>query len=313
MGYPRSHLIHADEAGFYHLVSRCVRRAWLCGFDRTTQRDYNHRRSMIYHRLQLLCQIFAIDVWAYAIMSNHYHLVIRTAPQRPHEWTRAEVARRWIRLTRPTESQAHQRAMAQLLEQDQLRIEELRKRLGSVSWFMRFLNESIARRANQEDNCTGRFWEGRFKSQALLDESAVLMAMVYNDLNPFRTAATDPDPAAITSLEKRSTTEQTVMSDNNLPIQPIFSDRSEPSSAIPISETDYLNLVSFSRSSDPQKAQAFNLEFLEKLGGVQQSLELLAQMRKQGRRAIGRRESLIAYAERIGQRWLHGTGRKAPV
>ena len=44
---------------------------------------------------------------------------------------------------------------------------------------MRVLNQSIARMANAEDQVTGRFWEGRFKSHALLDEAAVLTAMAY--------------------------------------------------------------------------------------------------------------------------------------
>ena len=51
------------------------------------------------------------------------------------------------------------------------------ERLYDIGWFMRGVNETIARMANEEENCKGRFWEGRYKSQALLDETAVLSCM----------------------------------------------------------------------------------------------------------------------------------------
>lgn len=195
MPYPRSSTVLPGVPGFYHCISRCVRRAWLCGDDPLTGRNFDHRRRWIEQRLIQLADSFAVGLYAWAVMSNHTHVVLRTDPSAPYSWSDEEVAARWVRLG-PTltggSSDPARRAMRErALVADPGRLEEIRQRLGSVSWFMRFLNECIARQANAEDDCTGRFWEGRFKCQSLLDESSVLACMAYVDLNPIRAGLCD--------------------------------------------------------------------------------------------------------------------------
>jgi REP element-mobilizing transposase RayT len=190
MAIPRKRLIDETKAGFYHCVSRCVRRAYLCGEDKLTGNDYEHRRGWVEARLKLLAGLFGIEVFAYAVMKNHLHVVLRNNPKRVASWDDTEVGRRWMTLfpgQRDKQGQGlvGEDGMKAFLE-DAQRVAECRSRLGSLSWFMRCLNEPIARMANREDDCSGRFWEGRFFSQRLEDDGALFACMAYVDLNPVR-------------------------------------------------------------------------------------------------------------------------------
>ncbi|MEE4300647.1 MAG: transposase, partial [Pseudomonadales bacterium] len=193
MGYPRALTVDPDRPGFYHCTSRCVRRAWLCGTDALSGRCFDHRRDWIEQRLLFLADSFAVGLFAWAVMSNHTHVVLRIDPELPHTWSDDEVARRWARLARTLAPMrdSHIEQRVRLLSAQPERLTEFRRRLGSLSWFMRFLNECIAREANAEDGCTGHFWEGRFKCQALLDDAAVTACMAYVDLNPIRAGIAD--------------------------------------------------------------------------------------------------------------------------
>lgn len=206
----RSALVSVGDTPWYHVVSRCVRRAFLCGTDAYSGRSYEHRRGWIVERVKQLAGVFAIDVAAYAVMSNHYHLVVHIDMERAAGWSRDEVLRRWTQLfDGPPAVQRLLAGKGEELDAATLRAidqwaETYRTRLGDLSWFMRVLNESIARQANAEDDVTGRFWEGRFKSQALLDEQAVLTAMAYVDLNPIRAQmAETPEASDYTSVAER--------------------------------------------------------------------------------------------------------------
>src|SRR5512139_307900 len=191
MALPRSKYVRDGQEGVYHCFSRCVRRAFLHGFDTATNRDFSHRKAWFVERLQFLATVFAIEVCAYAILENHYHTLLRIRPDIVAALSDREVAIRWLTLfprrdgpngiaLPPSELQIC--ALTACPE----RIAELRRRLCSLSWFMGRLNEFIARKANKEDGVKGRFWESRFKCQALLDDASILTCMVYVDLNPIR-------------------------------------------------------------------------------------------------------------------------------
>jgi putative transposase len=193
----------------YHCFSRCVRRAFLYGFDSHTKRDYSHRKAWLVNRLRKLAGIFAVEVCAYAVMENHYHVILRTRPDIAVGWSDQEVAARWLTLF-PKNSGL--RRISKLPVKEQIRalvnyperIAILRQRLSNLSWFMGRLNEFIARAANKEDEVKGRFWESRFKCQALLDEAAIAACMVYVDLNPIRAGrATTPEGSDFTSIQER--------------------------------------------------------------------------------------------------------------
>lgn len=208
MTQARQHLVDPSITPYYHCICRCVRQAWLCGHDEYTGRSFEHRKQWLVDRLGQVARAFAIEVCAYAVMANHYHLVVRVNWKKARQWSDDEVIARWASLYSVPPVIEHYRS-GQLsgpaaAHKAQQSISLLRARLEDLSWFMRSLNEPLARWANAEDECTGRFWAGRFKSQALLDEAALLTCMSYVDLNPVRAGIADrPEHSDFTSIQTR--------------------------------------------------------------------------------------------------------------
>ena len=312
MTIARSRQISLQDTPYYHVVSRCVRRAFLCGEDTHSGQSYEHRRQWVVDKLGQLSRLFAIGICAYAVMSNHYHLVLKVEPDAANRWSEREVAERWVALFQWPLLVRRWYQGELLIEPERVVVEQLigkwRERLHSISWFVRLLNENLARQANQEDGCKGHFWEGRFKSQALLTESALLACMAYVDLNPIRAAIADrPEESDYTSIKQRLDAEQSAPS--SPPLLLPFSSKGEPD-CLPYAFIDYLTLVDGTgraiRADKRGHIPANLAPILQRLGlDATQWLRQVTLFKRQGIRAVGDRAHCQQFAQHCGQRRCH--------
>jgi REP element-mobilizing transposase RayT len=321
MTRPRSQLVSLDATPYYHCISRCVRRAFLCGEDRLTGRSFNHRKPWLVERIAFLARIFAIDVCAYAVMSNHYHLVLHVDIDRAKAWTDEEVVARWTRLFKGPPFIQKWKAGAPLSDFERIaalsHIKRFRHELANISKFMACLNQSIARRANIEDGCTGRFWEGRFKSQALLDEAALLSCMTYVDLNPIRAGiATDLADSDFTSIQdrirqvqQRKSSKANHKATHKRPKLLVFRERlkeSDEFAAIPYNLKDYLELADWTgRTVRGDKREYINAQrpkILTSLGiSDDQWITLALDIQKQSILMLNGLDTLVGIERREGK------------
>ena len=331
--------IDLSATTYYHVINRCVRRSFLCGEDRYSHQNYDHRRQWLIDRIKLLTKIFSIDIAAYAILSNHYHLILHVNQHLAKGWSLEEVAEHWQMLflghplvddylknkaaqddadsgiTENTDVDAHAMAAIAL-------IEKWRTRLYDISWFMKCLNEYIARAANKEDNCTGKFWEGRFKSQALLDNQALLSCMAYVDLNPIRAGVSHSLAASdFTSIQERIKQHSAYQQHIDNPIPDLSIPQQPPTllpfagidntDAIPFNLSDYLALIQWSgRYVDANKTgyiDAQEPDILEELGIDEETwLEAIINFRRQYGSFAGSNMILRRHAHSHGCSWHKG-------
>lgn len=331
MTQARRTLVNPGVTPYYHCICRCVRRAFLCGFDEFSGRSYEHRKQWLVDRLALVARSFAIDVCAYAVMSNHYHLVVRLNPSAAEQWSDDEVIDRWralyalpVLVARYCRGELESAAAVARARET---IGLLRERLSDLAWFMRSLNEPLARQANAEDKCTGRFWEGRYKSQALLDEAALLTCMSYVDLNPVRAgvAATpeDSDFAAIQARIRAYAAEQAAAvdtlrdesSEHGASPVPLLAfagnEHRDAPDGLPFCLMDYLELVDWSGRAvrdDKRGAIAGGVPpILQRLGIDENAwIKTLKRSDYPFQRLAGRVAALRKAAGQYGQRFFKG-------
>ena len=218
-----------------------------------------------------------------------------------------------------TSTDAEVRAVGEIIAQ-------WRERLADISWFMRCLNESIARMANKEDGCKGRFWEGRFRSQALLDDSAVLACMVYVDLNPIRAGLAEcPETSDFTSIQARLRHYAEALKAENPdradPVngQPadllafVGGEHADTCNGIAFALPDYLQLVDWTGRAvreDKRGAIPADLQPIFCRLGLNESqwLETVQHFGRRYRLAAGVAERLQALGQRLGRCWMQGVG-----
>lgn len=302
MTLARRRLIDPAVTPYYHCTSRCVRRAFLCGRDVATGFDFEHRRAWIEKRLAKLSRVFAIDLCAYAVMSNHYHVVLRIDVARASAMTDEEITNRWSKVYRVPDW-FHRTSSGSTRRRQMLAV--WRERLRSVSWSMRSVNEPLARWANKEDGCKGRFWEGRFHSQALLDEAAVLRCMTYVDLNPIRSGcATTPESSKHTSIQAR-------IFGRDQHLASLESVYPGNGACAAVSRRQYLLLVEYSgRHWLPGKRGRItrgSTRLFRRIGESELDwIRGLVTLRRHYYRAIGSIASLVQYRDYLGQTRLWG-------
>ncbi|WP_448550495.1 transposase [Thalassotalea fusca] len=315
MPKPREQQISLSDTPYYHVCSRVVRQAYLCGVDKHSGQSYEHRRDWVEQRIHQLSQVYSIDICAYAVMHNHLHLVLHVDVEQANTWSNEEVVARWHMLFKGT-LLTQRFAKQEPLKPYELAtiascVEEYRKRLMDISWFMRSLNEFIARKANTEDKCTGRFWEGRFKSQALLDEAALLSCMAYVDLNPVRAnIAPTPEHSDYTSIQQRIKSAINGKQPKEL-AKFIGNDQKDKIKGIRYSLMDYLTLVDITgrivRQDKRGVIDANALTILNRLNIAQENwLKIATEFEQIFTRAVGSSERLTKYYENVGISRRHG-------
>jgi hypothetical protein len=205
----RVEVFSPDEIAIVHVMNRVVRRCFLLGNDPVTGNNYDHRKIWIEEQLQRLAANFGIDLLCFAILSNHFHLILRSRPDVVATWDDTEVARRWLMLCPVRKNddgfaEEPNEAELNMVRNDPQKLETIRLRLSDIAWWMRLLCQNIAVRANHEDREMGKFWQSRYRAVRLLDEQAILACAAYVDLNPIRAAMAETlEESDFTSVQRR--------------------------------------------------------------------------------------------------------------
>ncbi len=202
MTVARSQLVDVNLTPWYHVISKTVRGAFLLS------QGEDDRKQWLQDRLRTLSGSFAVEVAGFSVLDNHLHVLLKLEPERVDTWSDEEVIRRWAKVCPPRGADRKPLAVIEDWVKRQMTdrtfVQKARERLGNLGWFMKCLKEPLARMANRCDGVSGHFWQGRYKSIAVLDDEALLATCAYIDLNPVAAGiARLPEQSAYTSIKAR--------------------------------------------------------------------------------------------------------------
>lgn len=320
----RKCIVKDGEDNVYHCISRCVRQCFLCGENFKENKNYEHRKKWVQERLKKLSEIFCIDILNFAVMSNHLHVLIKVNNKKLKQLSNEEVAKRW-RVLYP-KSSIMEEIELEILSSDEEKIKEIRKRLVNIGWFMKSISEYIAKRANKEDECKGRFWEGRFVCKRIYDEASVLQCALYIDLNPIRAKITTvPEKSIFTSAYERikANRAKEKLNYKNYNFKKICLEKESKRDSwllainkkeggfLSLTLKEYLGILDFAgqeiingkRGKIPNKI----MPILERLKIDSENwIDNLEKINYSFARFMGNKESMKKEAIKIGQRWFKG-------
>ncbi|AEH45536.1 hypothetical protein Thein_1678 [Thermodesulfatator indicus DSM 15286] len=155
----------------YHVISRTA----LPGHDVLGDEEKDYLLNLI----RWLSQVYFVEVYGFAIMGNHFHLLCRMLPE--NQFSDEEVVRR-IKL--------YYQGKRKVFVYEEL-ITKWRSRLASLSRYIQDLKQRFSRWYNRRYERKGYFWSDRFKSVIIETGEALLNCLAYIELNPVRVGIVD--------------------------------------------------------------------------------------------------------------------------
>lgn len=329
--YARKEIIRPNQVAVYHCWATTLPKMVLCG--KKGKKDYDHRKEWIRARLVQMSEVFAVEVCGYSINKDRLDVVIRVRPDVAKKWSKEEVARRW-KMIHPQdrdrelefETVKPSKQQTQELLADKGQLEECRKRLFDVTWFVRDLCEAVARRMNREEGRKGRVWYGRFRTRQILDAPAALAACVALEASPVLSGCTGDiaqggyssacDRIAGVKARAKAKARAPRSNDPDAWLNPL--DAGKPrgktpaKSAFPMNPSDYVQVVEWTGKQFAAKKMdaappADVAAAIKKMGlDPENWLEFVANLNERFTRAVGSPALMAKEAKRIGKSWFRG-------